>query len=467
MLRGYRPRILDFRLQSTVAVFNGETASSLEVGRADAPQRPSRPEVAGVDGDLRLVALSGPERGATWSCRASGLTIGSDALADVVLTAENVLPRHVVLRPDDAGRVTIHDPTGTARVDGVRVVEAFVEAGAVITLGSARLRLERRGSIHRPISERRQFGAMVGESVAMREVFGLLERAASSDATVLLQGETGTGKDVAAHSIHKESDRRNGPLVVVDCGAIPPALLESELFGHERGAFTGADRARPGAFEAAHGGTLFLDEVGELGAELQPKLLRAVETRRAKRVGSNEYVSFDVRLVAATNRNLCEEARCGRFRSDLYYRLAVVQLELPALRERRDDIPLLVRQLTRDMKLSAEAQALLGRSDVMAMLMRHDWPGNVRELRNYLERCIALGHPVPFDHTASAAVADERPLDTSRPLKEARTRWNRLLEHRYVSELLRRHDDNVSAAARDAGVSRMYFYRLLWAHGLR
>jgi transcriptional regulator with GAF, ATPase, and Fis domain len=281
-----------------------------------------------------------------------------------------------------------------------------------------------------------------------------------------LEGETGTGKEVAARSIHQESDRRDGPFVVVDCGAVPPELLESELFGHQRGAFTGAVAARGGAFEAATGGTIFLDEIGELNSDLQPKLLRVLERREIKRVGSDHYNPVDVRVVAATNRNLQMEVTGKRFRSDLYYRLAVVTVRLPALRERLDDLPMLVANFLEhgEVYSEEECQWLLS-SRFLGQLSHHAWPGNVRELRNYLERCLILKTEaeVPLTET----VPSDLPVDSNRPLREARLQWNHICERRYVEQLLERHGGNVSAAARSAGVDRIHIHRLLRRYGIR
>ncbi len=314
----------------------------------------------------------------------------------------------------------------------------------------------------------------------MRQLFDLLERAAASDATVLLEGETGTGKEVSAVSIHESSARSTGPFIVVDCGAIPAQLLESELFGYERGAFTGAVSARTGAFEAANGGTIFLDEIGELSLDLQPKILRALEGRHVKRVGSNNYVPVDVRVIAATNRNLKNEVAAKRFRSDLYYRLAVLNVRLPPLRERIDDLPALVNDALAHLGMSDEAVAPLRTQQFMDTLVHYSWPGNVRQLRNYVERRVALGESIslpgndssmlppplePSDETAERG--PELDIEVDQPLKQAREHWNNIFESRYLSALLARHGDNVASAARAAGVNRVHFYRLLWKHGLR
>jgi two-component system response regulator GlrR len=321
-----------------------------------------------------------------------------------------------------------------------------------------------------------RFGGLVGTSPPMRRLFELLLRAANSDATVLIEGETGTGKEVSALAVHANSTRANAAFIVVDCGAIPAQLLESELFGYERGAFTGAVTARTGAFEAADGGTIFLDEIGELGLDLQPKILRALEGRKIKRVGSNDYLPIDVRVIAATNRNLREEVAAKRFRSDLYYRLAVLHVKLPSLRERKSDLPALVDEVLTQLGVRDSPLAVPMRSqEFIDQLASYRWPGNVRQLRNYLERSVALGDlvsPPGAESLAPALSNSQRPSDApiiafDQPLKLAREKWNNVFEVRYLKGLLARHDDNVAAAARAAGVNRVYFYRLLWKHGLR
>jgi DNA-binding NtrC family response regulator len=335
-------------------------------------------------------------------------------------------------------------------------------------------------------SAKETFGGMVGRSDAMRELFGVLRQAAKSDATVLIQGETGTGKEACAEAIHREGRRRDGPFMVVDCGAIPQHLLESELFGHERGAFTGAAVARSGAFEAAAGGTILLDEIGELSFDLQPKILRAIEARQIKRIGSPTHIPVDVRVLAATNRNLSAEVTEKRFRSDLYYRLAVVHIKLPPLRSRTSDIPDLVEHVlkqlgTRDTDVAAELLS----AAFLARLGGYHWPGNVRQLRNYVERCVALGDanvpladtilpPAPSGSFSSPPVSHDRserqgssPDPLELPFKEARQSVLAAFERRYLAGQLARHRDNVSAAARASGIGRLQFYRLLWKHRMR
>jgi two-component system, NtrC family, response regulator GlrR len=321
------------------------------------------------------------------------------------------------------------------------------------------------------ISEPTRFGNLVGRSAPMRSLFELLRRASVSDATVLIEGETGTGKEATAEAIHREGTRRNGPFVVIDCGAIPANLLESELFGHERGAFTGAVASRQGAFEAAGGGTIFLDEIGELSLDLQPKILRALERRQVKPVGTTQYAHFDARVIAATNRSLRAEVQAQRFRSDLYYRLAVVQVKLPALRDRGSDLPLLVDHVLRSLGASAlPIAAALSSPEFFGRIRDYRWPGNVRQLRNYIERCVALDDATLSPQLDTMPPANESPfgaIDISQPLKSARERCVGNFERRYLEALLLRHNNNVSAAARAAEVDRIHFYRLLWKHGLR
>ena len=280
---------------------------------------------------------------------------------------------------------------------------------------------------------------VVGERPALGRALAIMSRAATTDVSVLVLGETGTGKELAARLIHARSPRAGGPFVAVNCAALPEHLVESELFGHEAGAFTGAVKRRLGRFEQASGGTLFLDEIGDLPMAAQAKLLRALQERVIERLGGGEAIAVDVRVIAATHRDLAADIAARGFRSDLYYRLSVVTTRLPALRERPGDVA------------------------------RHRWPGNVRELRNYLERCAALGvelapRPAAVDEPAGPAGPA---IDASTPLRDARERWTTYFERAYLDDLLRRHGDNLTVAARTAGIDRAHLYRLLWKHGLR
>ena len=411
--------------------------------------------------ECRLVALAD---GRVHAFAAVRTVIGADARADIVVTTDPAMSRFHCEIEIDRGRPIVRDlgsRNGTF-VDGVQVVEAPLRDGALLLLGRTQLRFEiGTRDVNVVLSPHDRFGRLVGGSVAMRAVYALLESAATSDTTVLLQGESGTGKDLAAESLHLASARRDGPFVVVDCGAIPANLLEVELFGHEAGAFTGAGAARTGAFEAAAGGTLFLDEIGELSLDLQPKLLRVLDRREIQRVGSTRRIPVDVRIVAATNRDLKAEVNAHRFRSDLYFRLAVLVVRMPPLRERTADIPALVAALLDRLgdRSSPMARSLDG-GELLPELLRQRWPGNVRELRNYVERCLA-GQPV--EH----ALSDEPAIDITQPLRAVRDRWSRHVERQYLERLLAAHGNNVSAAARVAEVDRVHLHRLLAKHGLR
>jgi DNA-binding NtrC family response regulator len=303
----------------------------------------------------------------------------------------------------------------------------------------------------------------------MRKLFALLEKVAQSDINVLIEGESGTGKELVATEIVQRGSRADRPFVIVDCGAISPNLVESELFGHIRGAFTGADRDRIGAFEAADGGTVFLDEIGELPLELQPKLLRALEAREIRRVGETKARKVNVRVVSATNRDLEREVNKGRFREDLYFRLAVLQVRVPPLRERLEDLPILIRVFLSALGVP-EQERLFG-SAVLAEMSKHDWPGNVRELRNYVERSVVLQSAIPAGATARRSAPSHPHLgsqvDIRIPFKIAKDAAVDTFERSYLGALLESCGGNMSKAARTAGMDRMYLHRLVQKHGLR
>jgi DNA-binding NtrC family response regulator len=419
---------------------------------------------------FHIIVEEGPQKGERWHSRIDRCSIGSHLSNDLSIDDPTVSRFHceIALGPRGAVIRDLDSRNGTS-VDGVRVTEGFLRGDSRIRLGKSVVRFQYGNEVHHlPVSERQAFGSLVGVSLAMRTAFAVLERAAATDVTVLIDGETGTGKEGAARVVHDGSARKGKPFVVVDCGAIPANLLESELFGHERGAFTGATGQRIGAFEEADSGTIFLDELGELPLELQPKLLRALESREIRRIGSNTYQSIDVRVVAATNRDLRAAVNDGRFRPDLYFRLAVVRVSLPPLRERPEDIPVLVEHIVDQLTDDAELRAPLLAKEFVTRLQRAAWIGNVRELRNYLERCLVLGGPVPFGEPALNTKA--RPsgvVDAGAPYADARQRALDEFEHAYLEALLARHDGKVAPAARAAGMNRAYMYRLLQRHGLR
>ena len=407
--------------------------------------------------------IDGPDRGTVVLDTNGEIAIGTADGNTLVLSDPTVSRYHVLISSSPNG-AHLRDVGST---NGVflgehRVESAWIDTGAVLKLGLTSLRFEYgEDDAEQPLSADDYFGRAIGRSIAMRRVFEALPRIAASDATVLIQGETGTGKTLLAEAIHNAGPRRAAPFVVVDCGAIPPTLIESELFGHEKGAFTGAAMSRVGAIESAAGGTVFFDEIGELPLDLQPRLLRVIEERMVKRVGGRDQIRVDIRVVAATHQDLRAAVNRGDFRSDLYYRLNVVSFRLPALRERRDDIPLLIESFYEQFAGHPGAPQHL-----IDELSRHDWPGNVRELRSAVERAVLLGDPAlwraitdetrgdvtppapteAFDDTLSFRAAKERAL----------VRW----ERGYIAELLRRHNGNLSRAARAARMDRTHLREL-------
>jgi two-component system, NtrC family, response regulator GlrR len=418
---------------------------------------------------FRLATLEGPGPKQVWESTGERCSVGSHPSNDLVIDDGAVSRFHCELRVGPRG-VWLHDldsRNGTL-LDGVAVGVGGLREGSVIRFGRTALQFNFSAEhMPLPVSDRTEFGNLVGSSVAMRSVFALLERASKADATVLIEGETGTGKEGAAESLHTESARRDKPFVVVDCSALPANLLESELFGHEKGAFTGAVSRRIGAFEEANHGTLFLDEIGELPQDLQPKLLRVLEQKRIRRLGSNQYIPVDVRVVAATNRDLRAQVNEGNFRSDVYYRLAVVKLTLPPLRERLDDVPLLVERFKVRLSVDDVTAARLFTAEFLERLTRSAWPGNVRELRNFLERCVVMQQVLPLQEHEAAAEATPFAVDATLSYGEAKQAVVNEFERRYLRALLERHGDNVSKAARAAGMDRPYLHKLLHRHGLR
>jgi two-component system, NtrC family, response regulator GlrR len=337
---------------------------------------------------FKISVVTGPGAGTVWESTTDRCQIGSHPLNDLILEDATVSRFHceVTIGPDGARLHDLDSRNGTL-LDGVQIREAFPKDGSTVRLGRATLRFQlSKENNTLDVSPRASFSTLVGSSVASRASFALMERAASTNATVLLEGETGTGKSRAAQAIHQLGARKDKPFLVVDCGAIPATLLDSELFGHEKGAFTGAATRRIGAFEEAHGGTVFLDEIGEMPPELQPKLLHVIENREIRRVGSNRHAAVDVRVIAATHRDLRAEVNAGRFRSDLFFRLAVLKITLPPLRQRPEDIPDLVDATLKSLGADPAASALLKSPAFIAELQHATWPGNVRELRNHLER---------------------------------------------------------------------------------
>jgi len=460
------------------------------------------------------------------------LIIGTSPECDLSVVDPRMSRRHCQLRLSARGvELRDLDSKNGVYIGEVAVTGALLPALVPVRIGGSTLVLQpQQGATVLPLSAKTSFGEAVGQSLPMRAMFAMLERAAPSDETILLLGESGTGKEVLARAIHANGARKNGPFGVVDCGALSPSLIESELFGHVAGAATGLTSDRPGLLEQANGGTVLIDEIGELPLDLQPKLLRAIESRELRRVGSNKVRPFDARIVAATHRNLGSRAKDGTFRADLYFRLSVVEIHVPALRERKDDIPLLVERF-----LSARRPPVTLADlppNALSLLQAHDWPGNVRELRNTVSRLLLFPEmmgdvltprppsveeankalsgntgsltpstappppstppPSGADPAASAGgrspdaagsaggrspdaagSAGGRSPDAAAqalldlPLPEARELVMEQFERRYVEDRLKRHAGNVSRAAESMGVSRQLLHRLIERYGLR
>jgi transcriptional regulator with PAS, ATPase and Fis domain len=418
---------------------------------------------------LRVVVVDGPDRGKELHPDRAVVRVGSAAECEVSLSDPTVSRHHcdLTLR-DGLVRVTDHRSSNGTFHESARVHDIEVPPGTLLRVGQTTLRLttsDERFDV--PLSASESFGALIGKSVKMREVFSILERVAPTEVTVLLEGESGTGKELAAEGIHAASPRAEDPFVVFDCGAVARELVESALFGHVKGAFTGAVAGATGVFEEADGGTLFLDEIGELPLDLQPKLLRALEKREVRRVGTSKSRTVDVRIVAATNRSLEAEVNAGRFRGDLYYRLAVVKLTLPPLRSRPDDIPFLTHHFLRLFARPGAAPPVLS-DRVVEVLSSRPWPGNVRELRNAVERALSIAGPEAFatSHPSKPLQPGGDEVDLTLPYHVARDRVLDAFERRYLDAALRRNDGNVSAAAREAGVSRKLIQRMSRRHGI-
>jgi DNA-binding NtrC family response regulator len=407
-------------------------------------------------GRMRVRVIAGPDKGA--SMRVDRLIVaGTSELCELRLSDKTVSRRHVVLEPTADG-VRVHDEdskNGTYHGD-VRIFDAELSPTAQLRIGESVLEFDVERFAPAPqdaatTTTRESFGRFLGKARCLAPIYAKLERAAPSDATVLIEGESGTGKELLAEAIHEHSARANAPLVVFDCGAVPESLIESELFGHEKGAFTGAESRRVGAFEHANGGTVFLDELGELPLALQTRLLRVLDRRQIRRVGATQPIDVDVRIIAATNRNLEREVEEGRFRQDLFHRVAVVLIRVPPLRNRLEDLELLARDFATSFGHAELPRELLDR------MKNHRWPGNARELRNYVERFILLGETgTPTTEPQTAA----DPARSGLPYRQAREAILAAFTATYIEDMLERHEHSVSKASRAAGIARRHFHRL-------
>ena len=425
----------------------------------------------------RLVVVKGADEGCELSIEKERVLIGRSAGCQLVLDDSSVSSVHAEVTASPDGHV-LRDLNSTNGIFmmGHRVREVILRPGSQFQIGNNLLSFEPlENMVKVPLSTRHRFGKAICQSVKMREVFALLEKAANSNLSILIRGETGTGKELLADAVHNYSMRKNRQFVVLDCGAVPANLIEDVLFGHERGAFTGAERQRVGMFEEADGGTLFIDEVGELRLWLQPKLLRVLERGEVQRIGSVKPLQVDVRVVAATHRDLWSMVDEELFRRDLLYRLSVVEVVVPPLRERPEDIPLLVEQFAVG---ANQTRSDLGLPEVnfdeeaMVFLQSHPWPGNVRELRNAVERAVHLadGDEVKrerlvqdlYGHSDSSALT----VDYKIPYKESKGVLLEQFERQYLLHLMEREQGNLSAASRTAGLARQHLRKLCRRYGI-
>jgi DNA-binding NtrC family response regulator len=420
--------------------------------------------------EYSLVLLNTPNIGRAYQVGES-LKIGKAPENDVVIDHPTVSRAHLVVqRQGDQFLVQDLGSTNGTFIDGAQVREAYLRPGALLEVGDVQLRFQPElKSLDLSPTQDNALGDLVGKSLPMRQIFALIQRIAPTDSTLLLIGETGCGKGAAARTVHKLSPRATGPFVVFDCASVSENLIESELFGHERGSFTGAVAQRVGCLERANEGTLFLDEIDDLPLDLQPKLLRALEDREFRRLGqSGSPQKFDTRVIAASKKDLWSETQAGRFREDLYFRLSVFTVTLPSLRDRAEDIPLLVNALS-----AARLWERLSEKQ-KEQFLTHTWPGNVRELRNAVER---FKHVADIPELASESFLREYagpatpqgetlPADYSGPFKDVKDNLVRAFEREYLTRLLAKTRGNIAKAARDAGLDRKHLYSLLHKYGL-
>ncbi len=417
-----------------------------------------------------LTVIDGPDTGASFRAEASEVSVGTAQANDLVLKDPTVSRHHFSITATPEGFLLrdFGSSNGTW-VGGVRVLSGYIDDGACVQAGRSTLRVDLLDEdICEALSPEDRFGPLLGASDVMRRIFAALPRIAQSESTVLLEGETGTGKGVLASAIHEASPRAARPFVVLDCAAIAPTLIESELFGHIKGAFTGAISDRAGAFEQASGGTIFIDEIGELPLDMQPKLLRALEERTVKRVGGNQRIKLDARVIAATNRDLRAEVNRGSFRADLFYRLNVMRIHIPPLRERTGDVERLARHFY--------AELLPDRvmpNDLLENFRRQAWPGNVRELRSAVERAVLLDDPALMalgnepEPGAGANATEPFEFDERVPFRMAKQKAADRWEERYIRELFTRAKGNLSEASRMARMDRSHLRTLLRKYNVR
>jgi transcriptional regulator with GAF, ATPase, and Fis domain len=439
----------------------------------EGPTRVRAPRIVVRYSKVRVEVARGVDKGTGLDVAGQTVRVGTADDNDLALTDDTVSRYHCELQPVPGGmRVRDVGSTNGVHVGALRVYDALLPPEARLRVGDTELAVVPSGEVvEREQTTSDRFGDLLGCSPRMRELFADLERIAASDVTLLVEGETGTGKDLVAESVHRASSRRSEPFIVFDCGAVSASLVESELFGHERGAFTGATNGHAGVFEQADGGTLLLDEIGELGKELQPKLLRALENRQIRRVGGTKVLHFDARVIAATNRNLRAEVARGHFREDLYFRLAAAHVVAPPLRDRMEDLPLLVEHFLR-LERPPRAAADVPES-VWDLFRAYRWPGNVRELRNAIQRLqVTPDRPLrewrpgdAQDDAAPLAPTSAPPSGELLPLRIARREASDAFEEAYLAAALKKAGGSVTRAAAFAEVSRQMLQKLLRKHG--
>jgi transcriptional regulator with GAF, ATPase, and Fis domain len=417
-----------------------------------------------------LTVIEGPDAGASLRAKTTEVSVGTAPGNDLLLTDPTVSRHHFSLTATPEG-LLLHDfgSSNGSWIGGTRILTGYVDDGARVRLGRTTLRIDLEDEdICEALSPEDRFGPLLGTSDVMRRIFAALPRIAQSESTVLLEGETGTGKGVLAAAIHDASARAERPFVVLDCTAIAPTLMESELFGHVKGSFTGASADRAGAFEQAKGGTIFIDEIGELPLDMQPKLLRALEERTVKRVGGNQRIKLDARVIAATNRDLRAEVNRGSFRADLFYRLNVVRIHVPPLRERTGDVERLARHFYAEIAPDRTIP-----SELLEAFRCQPWPGNVRELRAAVERAVLFDDPALMAlsrDTERGAESDPQgafTFDPRVPFRVAKQQSADRWEERYVRELMTRAKGNLSEASRVARMDRSYLRTLIRKYDLR
>ncbi len=453
---------------------------------------------------LTLEVINGENEGQVHTFEKPVVRLGADPLSDVVLDDPTVSRMHAELRKrtDDVELIDLGSTNGTF-FDGDQVDKITLEPGSIFQVGRTKIRVNAtKEQVKIEVTDRTRYGNIIGQSPALREIFSILDRVAPSDLSVVIEGETGTGKELIAAAIHDHSNRAGKPFVVFDCSAFPATLLESELFGHEKGAFSGASNRHRGVFERADGGTIFFDELGEMDIEFQAKFLRVLETGEVRRVGGESTFNVDVRVVAATNRNLEDQVADKMFRQDLFYRLAKVRFNLPALRERVEDIPLLAEHFFEMMTTEDTAKPLLTENALRA-LQSYPWPGNIRQLRNVMEKAVAMcsGGAITSDYLRKELGMDGEGYSPSMnapgsstsaglgipaapegsvtlfakiddgdggvvPFRDAKDDLVSEFEKLYLERLLEKNNQNISKSAREAEVDRRHLYRLLKKHDL-